>query len=126
MFCRSFTQPLTPAVDAVATFPAFTCELLIAPRESFCRNDADAPDKRLHTPLQQIAVELSQRASHQLLAVSFMFWLKADSRKLMALSEEGQHPCNPLLQGRRSAHVKHFTCPANSTCTYGYSLYIVH
>jgi hypothetical protein len=41
-------------------------------------------------------VELSQRASHQLLAVSFMFWLKADSRKLMALSEEGQHLCNPL------------------------------
>src|SRR5215208_7797651 len=52
-FCRSFTQHLTPAVDAVATFPAFTYVLLIAPRVSFCRNDADAPSKRLHPSLQR-------------------------------------------------------------------------
>jgi hypothetical protein len=40
------------AVDAVATFPAFTYGLLIAPRVSFCCNNADAPSKRLHPSLQ--------------------------------------------------------------------------
>jgi hypothetical protein len=35
--CSSFVIDLTLAVDAVATFPAFTCGILIAPRVSFCR-----------------------------------------------------------------------------------------
>jgi hypothetical protein len=41
-------------------------------------------------------VGLRQRASHRLSDFSFLFWLKADGRKPMALSEEGQHLCNPL------------------------------
>jgi hypothetical protein len=36
--CSSFVLDLTLAVDAVATFPAFSYVLLIAPRVSFCRN----------------------------------------------------------------------------------------
>ena len=43
---------LTTAVDAVATLPSFTYGLLIAPRVSFWRKDADAPSKRLHPSLQ--------------------------------------------------------------------------
>jgi hypothetical protein len=42
VFCRSFTQYLTPAVDAVGTFSAFTYGLLIAPRVSLCRGNTDA------------------------------------------------------------------------------------
>jgi len=48
--CSSFVLDLTLAVDAVATLPAFSYVLLIAPRVSFCRNDASS--KRLHPSLQ--------------------------------------------------------------------------
>ena len=41
---------MVTAVDAVATFPTYTYVLLIAPRVSFCRNDADAPGQRLLHP----------------------------------------------------------------------------
>jgi hypothetical protein len=42
---------MVTAVDAVATFPAFTYGLLIAPRVCFCRGNIDALSKRLHPPL---------------------------------------------------------------------------
>jgi hypothetical protein len=48
--CSSFVLDLTLAVDAGDTFSAFSYVFLIAPYVSFCRNDADAPGKRLHLP----------------------------------------------------------------------------
>jgi hypothetical protein len=51
-FCRAFSSPLVIAVDAGGTFPAFTYVLLIAPRVSFCCNNADTLCKRLHPSLQ--------------------------------------------------------------------------
>src|SRR5829696_10051507 len=40
-FCRAFSLIMVTAVDAVATFPAFTYGLLIVPRVSFSRGDID-------------------------------------------------------------------------------------
>jgi hypothetical protein len=42
-FCGAFSSPLVIVVGAVATFPAFTYVLLIAPRVSFCWSNSDAP-----------------------------------------------------------------------------------
>jgi hypothetical protein len=49
---------MVTAVDAVATFPAFTYGLLIAPRVSLCRGNIHALAQQLHLAIQVFRWEL--------------------------------------------------------------------